>query len=155
MKIVVLNNIGNVGKSTSCKYMLYPRLFDCEVLRVETLKSDGESTGEKLSASEFDSIFEKILGSIILLLMSAHLSESELGQLSREAYIKNPKNKIDWQSDMVKNAQTIQENAEGITAGSAEQCSKKSISHSSFKEHVCERSKSIVTTCTNTASVPV
>ncbi|HGJ5865451.1 StbB family protein [Arsenophonus nasoniae] len=63
MKIVVLNNSGNVGKSTLCQHMLYPRLSDCEVLRVETLNSDGESTGEKLSASEFDSIFETILGS--------------------------------------------------------------------------------------------
>lgn len=81
------------------------------------------------------------------------LSESELGKFSRETYINNPKDKIDWQSDMVKNSQTIQQNAEGITAGSAEQCSKKSISQSSFKEHVCERGKTIVSTCTNTASV--
>ncbi|WP_180558361.1 type-F conjugative transfer system mating-pair stabilization protein TraN [Arsenophonus endosymbiont of Apis mellifera] len=81
------------------------------------------------------------------------LGESELGKLVRETYINNPKDKIDWQSDMVKNSQTIQENAEGITAGSAEQCSKKSISQSTFKEHVCERGKTIVSTCTNTASV--
>ncbi|WP_238337576.1 hypothetical protein [Arsenophonus endosymbiont of Aphis craccivora] len=67
------------------------------------------------------------------------LNDSDLGQLAVETYINNPKDKIDWQSDMVKNSQTIQENAEGITAGSAEQCSKKSISQSSFKEHVCER----------------
>ncbi|WP_395971503.1 type-F conjugative transfer system mating-pair stabilization protein TraN (plasmid) [Candidatus Arsenophonus nilaparvatae] len=81
------------------------------------------------------------------------LNDSELGKLARETYINNPKDKIDWQSDMVKNSQTIQENAEGITAGSAEQCSKKSISQSTFKEHVCERGKTIVSTCTNTASV--
>lgn len=81
------------------------------------------------------------------------LNNSELGKLARETYINNPKDKIDWQSDMGKNSQTIQENAEGITAGSAEQCSKKSISQSTFKEHVCERGKTIVSTCTNTASV--
>lgn len=81
------------------------------------------------------------------------LNDSELGKLVRETYINNPKDKIDWQSDMVKNSQTIQENAEGITAGSAEQCSKKSISQSTFKEHVCERGKTIVSTCANTASV--
>lgn len=81
------------------------------------------------------------------------LNESELGKLARETYINNPKDKIDWQSDMVKNSQTIQENAEGITVGSAEQCSKKSISQSTFKAHVCERGKTIVSTCTNTASV--
>lgn len=71
------------------------------------------------------------------------LNDSELGKLARETYINNPKDKIDWQSDMVKNSQTIQENAEGITAGSAEQCSKKSISQSTFKEHICERGKTI------------
>ncbi|MDR5614293.1 type-F conjugative transfer system mating-pair stabilization protein TraN [Arsenophonus sp.] len=81
------------------------------------------------------------------------LNDSELGKLARETYINNPKDKIDWQSDMVKNSQTIQENAEGITAGSAEQCSKKGISQSTFKEHICERGKTIVSTCTNTASV--
>lgn len=81
------------------------------------------------------------------------LNESELGKLSREAYINNPKDRIDWQSEMVKNSLTIQKNAEGITAGSIEQCSKKSIRQSTFKEHLCERGKTIVSTCTNTASV--
>ncbi|PAV05808.1 hypothetical protein CBG25_06065 [Arsenophonus sp. ENCA] len=81
------------------------------------------------------------------------MNDSELGKLARETYINNPKDKIDWQSDRVKNSQMIQENAEGITAGSAEQRSKKSISQSSFKAHVCARRKTIISTCTNTASV--
>lgn len=62
MRIVVMNNSGNVGKSTICQQMLLPRL-GYDVLRVETLNTDGEATGEKLSAEDFDKIFNKILSS--------------------------------------------------------------------------------------------
>lgn len=62
MRIIVINNSGNVGKSTICQQMLLPRL-GYDVLRVETLNTDGEATGEKLSAEDFDKIFNKILSS--------------------------------------------------------------------------------------------
>lgn len=63
MKIIVMNNSGNVGKTTICQNMLVPRLNGIDVIRVETLNDDGESTGEKLSADLFDEIFESILSS--------------------------------------------------------------------------------------------
>ncbi|MDR5615089.1 transcriptional regulator [Arsenophonus sp.] len=62
MRLVVLNNSGNVGKSTICQHMLYPRL-KYNILRIETLNTDGEATGERLSAEDFDKIFNKILSS--------------------------------------------------------------------------------------------
>ncbi|HFE3207836.1 TPA: transcriptional regulator [Providencia stuartii] len=63
MKIIVMNNSGNVGKTTICQNMLVPRLGEIDVIRVETLNDDGESTGEKLGADLFDEIFESILSS--------------------------------------------------------------------------------------------
>ncbi|WP_119712724.1 hypothetical protein [Arsenophonus endosymbiont of Aleurodicus floccissimus] len=61
------------------------------------------------------------------------LNDGELGKLARETYINNSKDKINWQSDMVKNTQTIQENAEGITVFNAEQCSKKTLASRGLK----------------------
>ncbi|WP_258086600.1 transcriptional regulator [Xenorhabdus bovienii] len=63
MKIIVMNNSGNVGKTTICQNMLVPRLDGIDVIRVETLNDDGESTGEKLGADLFDEIFQSILSS--------------------------------------------------------------------------------------------
>lgn len=63
MKTVVMNNSGNVGKTTICQNLLLPRLPESEVIRVETLNDDGDSTGEKLGADDFDKIFETILSS--------------------------------------------------------------------------------------------
>lgn len=63
MKIVVINNSGNVGKTTITQNMILPRFPESEVVRVETLNDDGESTGEKLGADDFDDIFNTILSS--------------------------------------------------------------------------------------------
>lgn len=41
LKIAVLNNSGNVGKSTICQTVLKPRLPESEIIRVETINSDG------------------------------------------------------------------------------------------------------------------
>lgn len=59
MKIAVLNNSGNVGKSTICQTLLKPRLEDSEIIKVETINSDGTSD-DKVSAREFDEILKRI-----------------------------------------------------------------------------------------------
>lgn len=59
MKIAVLNNSGNVGKSTICQTLLKPRLEESQIIRVETINSDG-SNDNKLSAKEFDEILKSI-----------------------------------------------------------------------------------------------
>ncbi|WP_244589992.1 StbB family protein [Xenorhabdus budapestensis] len=59
MKMAVLNNSGNVGKSTICQTLLKPRLKDAEIIRVETINSDG-TNDNKLSAKEFDEILKCI-----------------------------------------------------------------------------------------------
>lgn len=62
MKVIVMNNSGNVGKSTLCQHLLMPRLQNPELIRVETLNEDGAATGDKIGADEFDIIFTSILG---------------------------------------------------------------------------------------------
>ncbi|MGO4746738.1 StbB family protein [Serratia quinivorans] len=59
LKMAVLNNSGNVGKSTICQTLLKPRLKDSEIIRVETINSDG-TNDNKLSAKEFDEILKCI-----------------------------------------------------------------------------------------------
>ncbi|EEB1245408.1 transcriptional regulator [Salmonella enterica] len=62
MKIAIVNNSGNVGKSTLCQYMFVPNMPNAEVIRVESINNDGDSEGEKLKAHAFVRIFDKIMG---------------------------------------------------------------------------------------------
>lgn len=59
VKIAVMNHSGNVGKTTLCETLLQPRLEGSEIIRVETLNSDG-TTEEKLSAKQYDEIIKRI-----------------------------------------------------------------------------------------------
>jgi hypothetical protein len=59
IKIAVLNNSGNVGKSTICNTLLIPRIENSELIRVETINEDG-SSGEKLAAKDMTNIIESI-----------------------------------------------------------------------------------------------
>lgn len=59
LKLAVLNNSGNVGKSTLCKTLLKPRLDGSEIIKVETINTDG-ANDNKLSAKEFDEILKRI-----------------------------------------------------------------------------------------------
>ncbi|EEC7602097.1 transcriptional regulator [Escherichia coli] len=52
LKIVVLNNSGNVGKSTLCRYFLLPRIEGAQIVNIESINSDG-SNGEKYRATDF------------------------------------------------------------------------------------------------------
>lgn len=59
IKLAIVNNSGNVGKSTIGKALLKPRLAGSEIIKVETINSDG-TNDEKLSAKEFDEIIKRI-----------------------------------------------------------------------------------------------
>jgi len=59
LKIAIVNNSGNVGKSTIASTLLKPRLAESEIIKVETINSDG-TTDKKLSAKEFDEIIKRI-----------------------------------------------------------------------------------------------
>lgn len=59
IKLAVVNNSGNVGKSTIAKALLKPRLEGSEIIKVETINNDG-TNDEKLSAKEFDEIIKRI-----------------------------------------------------------------------------------------------
>ncbi|EGH9360854.1 transcriptional regulator [Salmonella enterica] len=59
IKLAIVNNSGNVGKSTIASTLLKPRLEGSEIIKVETINSDG-TTDTKLSAREFDEIIKRI-----------------------------------------------------------------------------------------------
>lgn len=63
MRIAVVNNSGNVGKSTITQNMLLIENPDFEILRVESINSDGKATGEKMTADDMMKVFKKIMGS--------------------------------------------------------------------------------------------
>jgi hypothetical protein len=59
LKIAVMNNSGNVGKSMICQNLLSPRIPNAGVIKVETNNSDG-TTDKKVSAKEVDEIFSQL-----------------------------------------------------------------------------------------------
>ncbi|EHR4631265.1 transcriptional regulator [Salmonella enterica] len=67
IKIAVVNNSGNMGKSTICDSLLLPRLEGAKVVKVETINTDG-TNDVKISAKEFLEITKKIgaKGSVIV-----------------------------------------------------------------------------------------
>lgn len=59
IKIAVINNSGNVGKSTICNSLLQPRLPNAKVIKVESINSDG-TFDEKINANDFIEIYNQI-----------------------------------------------------------------------------------------------
>lgn len=59
LNVAMVNNSGNVGKSTLCEALLQPRLPGAEIVKVETINSDG-SDDVKFSAKEFDEILKRM-----------------------------------------------------------------------------------------------
>jgi hypothetical protein len=59
LKVAVVNNSGNMGKTTICESMLKPRIEGAEVVKVESLNYDG-TEDEKLHARDFNLILKRI-----------------------------------------------------------------------------------------------
>ncbi len=59
LNIAVINNSGNVGKSTLCNILLKPRLNNAQIIKVETINSDGTDQ-ERFSADLFEEILRKM-----------------------------------------------------------------------------------------------
>lgn len=59
MKIAIVNNSGNVGKSIIANQLLKPRIADCEIIAIESINDDG-TDNEKLKGKQFDKIIDKI-----------------------------------------------------------------------------------------------
>ncbi|HFD6166030.1 TPA: StbB family protein [Salmonella enterica] len=66
LKVAVVNNSGNVGKTTLCETLLKPRLDGAELIKVESINSDG-TDDEKFNALEFVDIFKKIDNSDVVI----------------------------------------------------------------------------------------
>lgn len=93
LKIAVVNNSGNMGKSTICETMLQPRLEGSELIKIETLNSDG-TNDEKFSANEFVEIFQKI-DQADCAIVDVGSSNIEKFTLQLHAY-KNSQEDFDW-----------------------------------------------------------
>ncbi len=59
MNIAIINNSGNVGKSTICENLLKPRIKNAEIIKVETINSDG-TDDNKYSAKEYNEILKEM-----------------------------------------------------------------------------------------------
>lgn len=59
LKIAVLNNSGNVGKSMICDNLFLPRITNAETIKIETINNDG-TNDLKLSAKAIGDIFKEM-----------------------------------------------------------------------------------------------
>ena len=77
MKLAVINLSGNTCKTTNTQNFLLPRIPNCDVIRIESFNSDGNSEGEKLNAKEWDSIQTMFFNNdnIILDIGSSNISD--------------------------------------------------------------------------------
>jgi len=80
MKIVIMNNSGNVGKSMVCDTFLKPRVPESETIKIETINSDG-SLDETISAKDIKAVFEKIDAADVALI--------DVGASNIEAFMNN------------------------------------------------------------------
>jgi hypothetical protein len=82
LKIAVLSNSGNVGKSMICDSVLSPRIPNCEVIKIETINGDG-TNDEKLSAEQIGLIQTKINNNNVCIL--------DIGASNIELFMRNMK----------------------------------------------------------------
>lgn len=61
MKIAVLNNSGNVGKSTICQNLLMPRIEGAELYKVESINNDLNSEGQQISGKKYDDLISNVM----------------------------------------------------------------------------------------------
>ena len=59
LKIAIMNNSGNVGKSMVCDTLFHPRVPGAEKIKIETINSDG-TTDETIAAKDIKKVFELI-----------------------------------------------------------------------------------------------
>ncbi|MCD9492608.1 transcriptional regulator [Photobacterium phosphoreum] len=83
LKIVVLNNSGNVGKSLICERLLQPRIPNSSIIKIETINADG-SDDEKLSAKNTVEVRTQIdMTDICIVDVGASNIETFLNSLSK------------------------------------------------------------------------
>lgn len=82
LKIAIMNNSGNVGKSMICDSFFKPRIEGAQIIKIETINSDG-STDETISAKDIKGVFERIDSADVALIdVGASNIEAFMGNLS-------------------------------------------------------------------------
>lgn len=84
VKLAVLNYSGNVGKTTICNTLLFPRIKDSKIIRVETVNYDGDGNG--VGAQHYTSIIKEIAisDSCIVDVGSSNIEKFIQGMLSHK-----------------------------------------------------------------------
>jgi hypothetical protein len=59
LKIAIMNNSGNVGKSMVCDTLFFPRINNAKKIKIETINSDG-TNDETIAAKNIQKVFELI-----------------------------------------------------------------------------------------------
>lgn len=83
LKIAIMNNSGNVGKSMVCDTLFYPRIPNAKKIKIETINSDG-TEDETTAAKDIKKVFELIDSTDIALIdIGASNIESFMTNLKR------------------------------------------------------------------------
>lgn len=83
LKIAVMNNSGNVGKSMVCDTLLYPRIKGADKIKIETINSDG-TEDETIAAKDIKKVFELIDSSDVAIIdVGASNIENFMSNLKR------------------------------------------------------------------------
>src|SRR3990167_8067080 len=82
MKVAVLNNSGNVGKTTVARHLLAPRMGNCPILFVETINEGGDASQFKGRGFRQVLIELALLDSAVVDIGSSNI-ESVFAQLHR------------------------------------------------------------------------
>lgn len=80
LKIAIMNNSGNVGKSMICDNLFYPRIPGAEKIKIETINSDG-TEDETIAAKNIKKVFELIDSNDVCLI--------DVGASNIEAFMNN------------------------------------------------------------------
>ena len=67
LKIAIMNNSGNVGKSMICDTLFYPRIPNADKIKIETINSDG-TNDKNISAKHINELTQLILGTDIAII---------------------------------------------------------------------------------------
>lgn len=61
MKVAVINNSGNVGKSTLCQNLLMPRMLNAELFKVESINNDLQQEGQQINGRKFPELITNVI----------------------------------------------------------------------------------------------
>lgn len=81
----------------------------------------------------------------------AALNNSEAGQATQDAMIKNPKTTIDPNADFITNGKNAESTSDTVANGTYAQCTDKVVSKTTFQNFTCDQDVNVIQACARTA----